>query len=188
MTAAASGSTAPSLADAPDGFACSIAGTLQVIGERWTLLILRDAFLGVRRFDGFADDLGIARNLLTDRLAKLVEHGILAKVQYQQRPARYEYRLTPKGLDLSPALVAFMRWGDHHLAADHPPVVLVHKQCGTPLEQVLVCPACDCAISPTQITSRPGPAAAVSDALDEPADLRTNPRTNLHADLPEGAL
>lgn len=141
---------------APDSLTCSISSTLQVIGEKWTLLILRDAFRGVRRFDDFATDLGIARNLLTDRLAKLVEHGILAKAPYQERPVRYEYRLTAKGFDLSPALVAFMHWGDKHLAGDDPPVVLVHDACGEPLDQVFVCWRCDETISPRQIRSRPG--------------------------------
>jgi DNA-binding HxlR family transcriptional regulator len=135
---------------------CSIARTLQVIGDRWTLLILRDVFRGVRRFDEFADDLGIARNLLADRLQRLVEHGILEKVPYQSRPLRNEYRLTRRGLDLSPALVAFMRWGDKHLAGDEPPVVLVHDECGHPLDQVFVCWHCDQTITPRQIKSRPG--------------------------------
>jgi DNA-binding HxlR family transcriptional regulator len=132
---------------------CSIARTLQLIGDRWTILILRDAFRGVRRFDGFAEDLGIARNLLADRLARLVEHGILEKVQYNERPRRYEYRLTERGLDLSPALVAFMRWGDKHLVEDEPPVVLVHRSCGHPLDQVFVCWECDQTITPLQIAS-----------------------------------
>ena len=88
-----------------DELTCSIASTLKVIGDKWTLLILRDAFRGVRRFDDFACDLGIARNLLTDRLAKLVEHGILARVPYQERPVRHEYRLTANGPRASPALV-----------------------------------------------------------------------------------
>jgi DNA-binding HxlR family transcriptional regulator len=132
---------------------CSIAKTLQLIGDRWTLLILRDAFRGVRRFDGFAEDLGIARNLLADRLARLVEHGIFDKVPYNDRPPRYEYRLTERGLDLSPALVAFMRWGDKHLVEDEPPVVLVHRRCGHPLDQVFVCWECDETITPLQIAS-----------------------------------
>ena len=143
-----------------DALTCSIASTLKVIGDKWTLLILRDAFRGVRRFDDFACDLGIARNLLTDRLAKLVEHGILARVPYQERPVRHEYRLTATGLDLSPALVAFMHWGDKHLANDEPPVVLVHDACGEPLDQVFVCWRCDETITPRQIKSRPGSGAA----------------------------
>ena len=135
---------------------CSIAGTLELIGDRWTLLILRDAFRGVRRFDEIQRDLGIARNLLADRLQKLVEHGILEKRQYQDRPARFEYRLTPKGVDLSPALVALMRWGDKHLAGEHVPTVLVHDRCGEPLDQTFVCWHCDTTVVPTAIRSRPG--------------------------------
>jgi DNA-binding HxlR family transcriptional regulator len=139
--------------------ACSIAGTLAVIGDRWSLLILRDAFRGVRRFDELRRDLGIARNVLADRLDKLVESGILVRVPYQERPVRHEYRLTARGRDLSPALVALMRWGDHHLAADAAPTLLVHAGCGAPLEQVLRCPRCDTEVAPTAIRSRPGPGA-----------------------------
>jgi DNA-binding HxlR family transcriptional regulator len=148
-------SRTPVRAEADDDheLACSIARTLQVIGDRWTLLILRDAFRGVRRFDEFADDLGIARNLLADRLGRLVRHGIFEKVPYRDRPVRYEYRLTARGLDLSPALVALMRWGDKHLAEADPPVVLVHKSCGHPLDQVFVCWDCDETITPRQISS-----------------------------------
>src|SRR5712692_2233716 len=91
---------------------CSVAQTLEVIGEWWTLLILRDSFQGVRRFDDFQRRLGVARNVLTQRLDRLVEQGILARRQYQDRPARYEYRLTAKGLDLYPVVIALMDWGD----------------------------------------------------------------------------
>ena len=138
---------------------CSIAASLQLIGDRWSLLILRDAFRGVRRFDELAADLGIARNLLADRLQKLVDHGILVKQPYQQRPVRYEYRLSAKGIDLSPALVALMHWGDKHVLGESPPVVLVHDRCGTPLEQTLTCPQCAEAVTPRAIKSRPGPGA-----------------------------
>ena len=132
---------------------CSIAGTLELIGDRWTMLILRDAFRGVRRFDALQRDLGIARNLLTDRLNKLVAHGILAKRLYQARPPRYEYRLTEKGIDLSPALVALMRWGDRWLAGGDGPVHLLHEVCGHPLDQVFVCWHCDETVTPLDITS-----------------------------------
>ena len=91
---------------------CSIAATLSAVGDRWTLLILRDLFRGVRRFERLHRDLGIARNLLTDRLQKLVDLGIIYRAPYQDRPVRNEYRLTGKGADLSPALVALMGWGD----------------------------------------------------------------------------
>src|SRR3954447_13971073 len=139
---------------------CSIAGTLEIIGDRWTILILRDAFRGVRRFDEIQQDLGIARNILTDRLTKLLDHGVLEKRQYQDRPARYEYRLTPKGVDLSPALVALMRWGDKHLAGDDAPTVLVHESCGQPLDQTFICWDCDTTVAPSAIRSRPGSARA----------------------------
>ncbi|HUF32546.1 MAG TPA: helix-turn-helix domain-containing protein [Acidimicrobiales bacterium] len=139
---------------------CSIARTLEVIGDRWTLLILRDAFRGVRRFDAFQRDLGIARNLLANRLGKLVDHGVMERRRYQTRPERYEYRLTPKGIDLSPALVALMRWGDKHLSPDDgPPLDLVHGRCGDVLDQHFVCWTCDETVAPTAIRSRPGPGA-----------------------------
>ena len=150
---------------------CSIARTLAVIGERWTLLILRDAFRGVRRFDDIQRDLGIARNILTDRLQKLVDHGVLERRQYQDRPARFEYRLTPKGRDLSPALVALMRWGDQWLAGDTgPPLILTHARCGEALDQSFICWHCDETVAPTAIRSRPGPGAGAAPAqLREPA-------------------
>lgn len=134
----------------------SITGTLDIIGDRWTVLILRNAFRGIRRFDELHHDLGIARNVLADRLARLVEHGILVKVPYQARPLRHEYHLTDKGRDLSPALVALMHWGDKHLHPEGAPTVLVHKACGHPLDLELVCWHCDEVITPTQISSRPG--------------------------------
>lgn len=133
---------------------CSIAASLAFVGDRWTLLILRDAFRGVRRFGEFCADLGIARNILTDRLDKLVDAGILVRTPYQQRPLRHEYRLTPKGRDLSPALVALMRWGDRWAVDGEPPTHLVHDQCGTELEQLLRCPRCDVEVTPTHIRSR----------------------------------
>ena len=107
-------------------FDCSIAATLDAIGDRWTLLILRDLFKGVRRFEDLQKDLGIARNLLSNRLNKLISHSIVIRVPYQERPTRYEYRLTSKGLDLSPSLVALMHWGDTWCITDGPPTVLVH--------------------------------------------------------------
>src|SRR5205823_14777410 len=103
---------------------CSIAGTLELIGERWTLLVLRDAFLGVRRFDDFQRDLGVARNVLAARLGRLVDEGVLERVAYQERPERFEYRLTEKGLDLWPVLATLMQWGDQHVMGGRAPVVL----------------------------------------------------------------
>jgi len=136
---------------------CSIAATLQAIGDRWTLLIIRDLFRGVRRFEEIQRDLGIARNLLSNRLNHLVAHGIVDRVPYQHRPLRHEYRLTPKGVGLSPSLVALMHWGDTWCADAGPPTLLVHDTCRTPLDQIVTCPACDEAVHPHHIRSRPGP-------------------------------
>ena len=136
---------------------CSIQRSLDILGDRWTILILRDAFRGVRRFDDFRRDLDIARPVLTDRLKRLVEHGVFARQLYCEHPPRYEYRLTPMGMALSPALVALMRWGDEWLAEDGPPTVLVHEACGQPLDQQFVCWHCDETLTPHDIASRPGP-------------------------------
>ena len=129
-----------------------------MIGDRWSILILRDAFRGVRRFDDLQRDLGIARNILTDRLQKLVDNGVLARRMYQERPLRFEYRLTPMGYDLSPALVALMRWGDRYLSdGPGPPLVLTHDACDTAVDQAFICWQCDSTVTPAHIRSRPGP-------------------------------
>ena len=143
---------------------CSIAATLEAVGDRWTLLILRDLFRGVRRFEALHRDLGIARNLLTDRLHKLTTLGMVHRVQYQDRPVRHEYRLTNKGADLSPALVALMHWGDRWYATDGPPTLLVHDACGTPLDQAVSCPFCNEFVTPHHIRSRPGPGRSPENA------------------------
>jgi DNA-binding HxlR family transcriptional regulator len=129
----------------------SIVRTLELIGDRWTMLVLRASFRGLRRFDEMRRDLGIARPVLADRLRKLVAGGLLEKVPYQQHPMRYEYRLTPMGIDLSPALVALMRWGDHWLADEAPTTVLVHSRCGTELEQGFWCPRCATTFGPLAV-------------------------------------
>ncbi|MGH2584181.1 MAG: winged helix-turn-helix transcriptional regulator [Dehalococcoidia bacterium] len=122
---------------------CSIARTLDVVGERWTLLVLRDAFNGVRRFEHFAARLPIARNVLTDRLQTLVDHGILRRHRYQERPDRYEYRLTEKGMELYPVLIALLQWGDRYLAGeDGPPVDVLHTACGHHAAAAVVCTGC----------------------------------------------
>jgi DNA-binding HxlR family transcriptional regulator len=100
-----------------------VARALEVVGERWTLLIVRDAFLGLRRFEQFQESLGIARNVLTDRLNRLVEEGILERVRYSERPERYEYRLTPKGRDLQIALAGLRQWGDKYVSETPPRIV-----------------------------------------------------------------
>jgi DNA-binding HxlR family transcriptional regulator len=109
-----------------EGQNCSIARALEVVGERWTLLIVRDAFLGLRRFDEFQERLGIARNVLADRLNRLVDEGILERVPYSERPERFEYQLTRKGRDLVPALVSLGQWGDKY-RSEKPPTLLRRK-------------------------------------------------------------
>lgn len=103
-----------------EGQDCSVARALEVVGERWTLLIIRDAFFGLRRFDQFQESLGIARNVLSDRLGRLVEEGVLDRVRYSERPERYEYRLTAKGRDLGIALAGLRQWGDKYLSEKPP--------------------------------------------------------------------
>ena len=143
-----------------DAEACSVARTLSIIGDRWTLLILRDCFLRIRRFDDFQERLGIGRPILADRLNKLVEAGILAKVPYQERPVRYEYRLTPKGLDLHPVLLSLVHFGDEHLAGpEGRPVLHRHITCGNLFDPVLTCSACGEPVTARDVVVEPGPGA-----------------------------
>ncbi len=136
---------------------CSLARALAVVGDRWTLLILREAFLRVRRFEDFQARLGIARRVLTERLSGLVADGVLRKVAYQERPARYEYRLTEKGLDLYPVVLALVHWGDAHYAGpEGPPVLHRHKSCGHDFRSVLSCSACGGAVDPRDVEPHPG--------------------------------
>jgi DNA-binding HxlR family transcriptional regulator len=122
---------------------CSVARSLEVLGERWTLLVIRDVFYGKRRFAAIQEDLGVARNVLATRLARLVAEGILEKRPYQDRPIRYEYFLTEKGIDLWPVMITMMHWGDHWLATDEgPPVVIHHKECGGEVDDRGYCERC----------------------------------------------
>ena len=121
---------------------CSIARTMDLLGERWTIVVLRESFSGVRRFDDIQQNTGAPRQVLSARLAHLVEHGILRRVPYQEpgQRQRYEYRLTDKGLDLYPVLVGLLEWGDKYLADDEgPSVVLTHKECGEPVRVTMMC-------------------------------------------------
>jgi DNA-binding HxlR family transcriptional regulator len=138
---------------------CSIASTLELIGERWTLLIIRDAFLGVHRFDDFQSRLGIARNVLQARLSRLVDEGILRRVPYQDRPQRFEYRLSSKGVDLWPVLVALMKWGDRHAFPDGPPVILRHAGCGGKLDERRICTKCGKPLEADEVKAELGPGA-----------------------------
>ena len=148
--------TASGMHEVPDPTPCSIQRSLEILGDRWTILIMRDAFRGIRRFDDFRRDLGIARPVLADRLKQLVDAGVLERRQYCDRPPRDEYRLTPMGADLSPTLVALMRWGDAWLSDDGPPTTLIHDVCGEPLDQAFVCWHCNETFGSGQIASRPG--------------------------------
>jgi DNA-binding HxlR family transcriptional regulator len=120
------------------GVDCSIAQTLDVVGDPWTLLIIRDAFFGLRRFEEFRCSLGLPRATLSTRLATLVEHGVMTTREYSDRPVRHEYVLTSKGRALGPVLVAMLQWGDEWSAPDGPPVTLVDAQSGEPLVPVYV--------------------------------------------------
>ena len=122
------------------------------MGERWTLLILRESFLGTSRFDDFHDRLGIARNVLQTRLERLVEEGVLARFPYQDRPARHEYRLTQEGRDLLPVLVALLQWGDRHRAPDvGPPTAIAHANCGGAISAGLRCDRCGATVEARSI-------------------------------------
>jgi DNA-binding HxlR family transcriptional regulator len=127
-----------------DAQICSVAGTLELVGERWTLLIVRDAFMGA------------ARNVLSNRLSTLIEDGILRRVPYQEHPARYEYRLTDKGLDLWPVIVALVQFGDRHIYPGRAPVLLVHKGCGGAVSDHRMCETCGAKLGPRDVEARRG--------------------------------
>ena len=136
---------------------CSISRALAVIGDRWTLMILRDCFLGVRRFELFQKRLGVSRTIVTDRLRTLVEAGVLRRVPYQDNPVRHEYRLTEKGLDLHPVVMAIAHFGDiHYAGAEGPPVLRRHKACGCDFRPVQVCSECGEPVSARQVEARAG--------------------------------
>jgi DNA-binding HxlR family transcriptional regulator len=149
-----------------NGQVCSIAGALEVVGERWSLLIVRDVLLGLRRFDEMQADLGIARNILQTRLTRLVDEGVLEKRIYQEHPPRFEYRLTEKGLDLWPAIVALLQWGDRYAAgASGPPVLLEHKGCGGAVDEHRICESCGERLSVRDVRAQPGPGASPESPL-----------------------
>ena len=140
-----------------EGQNCSVARALEIVGERWTLLIVRDVAAGKRRFDEVQQSLGIARNVLTDRLARLVEEGILERVRYSERPERYEYHLTPKGRDLQLAITALREWGDKYVS-EQPPTLLRCKSDGTPVVAALV-RADGAIVDRDDVEAVPGPGA-----------------------------
>jgi DNA-binding HxlR family transcriptional regulator len=161
-----------------DGQQCALARSLEVVGERWTLLILRDLFFGVRRFGELQAHLDIPRAVLSDRLATLVERGLVERRPYC--PGRDEFLLTPRGSELWPVLHALMQWGDRHFAAGPTRRLFAHAACGTDLDAAGRCPACAVEPAPEDVEMRPGPGAVgpgrddpVSRALQAPHRLLT---------------
>jgi DNA-binding HxlR family transcriptional regulator len=142
---------------------CSVAQCLEVVGEWWSMLIIRDAFLGVRRFDDFQTRLGISRNILNVRLTSLVDAGVLERVPYQERPPRHEYRLTDKGRELWPVLTAMREWGDRWAAPGGAPLEVVHEACGEVTHPTFVCSECGEPIDRRSARVRPGPGADSGD-------------------------
>lgn len=140
------------------GQICSIAKALEVVGERWSLLIVRDVMNGNRRFGELQQGLGVARNVLSARLQRLVEEDILERRPYQTSPERYEYFLTEKGLDLWPALVALLAWGDRHSPEPAgPPMLIIHKECGGEVNDRGICVSCGKVLHARDARAVPGP-------------------------------
>jgi DNA-binding HxlR family transcriptional regulator len=145
---------------------------MDLLGDQWTLLVLREAFAGVRRFDRFQAELGIARNTLTERLDRLTGAGLLDRVRYQDRPARYEYPLTEMGRDFFPVVAAIIRWGDQWLADEAgPPRLLRHADCGVHTTAVVNCADCGGEMTADRVVMEPGP--GLPDVNDQGRDEET---------------
>lgn len=149
---------------------CSLAQCLEIVGEWWTLLIVRDALFGVTRFEDFRDRLGIARNVLTQRLDGLIAHGVMTKEPYQDNPVRYDYRLTAKGRSLWQVVTVMRQWGDEWAAPNGPPVAVLHRGCGHVVELELVCAQCGERVRDRDLKPVDGPGAGERSLL--PARLR----------------
>jgi DNA-binding HxlR family transcriptional regulator len=139
---------------------CSVARCLDVVGEWWSLLIVRDTMLGVTRFDDFQSRLGISRNILTQRLNRLVDNDVLKRVQYSEHPPRFEYRLTAKGRDLWLVLTAMRQWGDRWASPAGSPVLMRHNDCGQIVSALPTCSGCGEELEPRSVTAVPGPGAS----------------------------
>ncbi|MGC4960583.1 winged helix-turn-helix transcriptional regulator [Gordonia sp. DT101] len=146
---------------------CSVAQTLEIVGEWWTLLIVRDALLGVTRFDEFSTRLGIARNVLTQRLDTLVEHEVLTKQPYQDKPVRFDYLLTDKGRDLWTVVAALRQWGDTWAAEGGAPVVTTHRACGHTMVVEPMCSECGERVTRDSLRVHPGPGAGENSPLPQ---------------------
>ncbi len=139
---------------------CSLARTVAVIGDRWTLMILRECFLRQRRFEGFQASLGITRHLLADRLKKLVRFGVLRRIPYMESPKRYEYILTQKGLDLYPIIMSVVHWGNVHMVDTRGrPLLHEHKKCGKHFDPLMICSECGEPLHAKEVHVHPGPGA-----------------------------
>ena len=144
-----------------DDWPCPIARATDLIGDWWTPLVLRELFSGHRRFDAIQESIGIPRAVLAQRLDRLVAEGMVTKVAYEERPPRYEYRLTDKGLDLWPVMVTLMQYGDRYYAPDGPPVVLTHRDCGGELDVHRTCLECGAKLGARDVRAHEGPGASV---------------------------
>jgi DNA-binding HxlR family transcriptional regulator len=138
---------------------CNVAGTLEIVGERWTLLIVRSIMLGAHRFEDLRGRLGISTNVLQARLERLVDEGIVGRRPYQERPRRFKYFLTEKGLELWPVLAALMQWGDDHLKAK-PPLIFEHADCGGAVDDHRICAKCGEPLEADDVVALAGPGAA----------------------------
>jgi DNA-binding HxlR family transcriptional regulator len=147
---------------------CSIARPMAILGERWTILILRDLFLGFRRFDEFQEHLGVATNVLSARLATLEDEGIVERRRYSERPARYEYRLTKKGRDLQPVILELMRWHDEHMPVRGGAIhELTHVECGHTFQPVQTCSHCGGEVHAHNVSRRLGPGSTAAQRKEE---------------------
>ena len=156
---------------------CSVARSVAVIGDRWTLMILRDCFLGVRRFEDLERRLGISRSIIAERLKTLTDEGVLRREAYQDRPVRHEYRLTDKGLALHPVIMAIVHWGDVHMVDERGrPLLHEHRKCGKIFDPVMVCSECGEPLLAKEVHTHPGPGARPTSerpAAGKPAKART---------------
>lgn len=143
-----------------DSQVCSIARTLEIVGDRWTLLVVRDALRGVRRFEDFRTSLGVAHNVLSDRLARLTQAGVLERRRYQSRPERHEYRITQQGLDLWPVIMSLLLYGDRYHAPDGPPLLTTHRGCDGILTPRFTCSTCGVSLGPGDVELTDGPGKA----------------------------
>jgi len=145
---------------------CSIAKALEVIGDRWTLLIIRDGLAGITRFDEIRSRLGIARNVLASRLDHLVDHGVITRIAYQDHPVRYDYSLTEKGRELWVLLMVARQWGDRWEAKAGPPVISHHSDCDHDMELIPTCSHCGATLEVDSVLRYPGPGAAARPAAE----------------------